>query len=71
MLARYESGAERKGHSTAAEKRAPDRSAPRMPAVRVVVLDDRGRVIGRILAPTGSDLFGPGRATVYLTRLDS
>ena len=34
----------------------------------VVELDDCGRVVGKIIAPTGDVVFGHGRGSVYLER---
>ncbi|UCG87524.1 MAG: hypothetical protein JSW71_02975 [Gemmatimonadota bacterium] len=33
-----------------------------------LVYDDRGRVIGRIVAPQSEEVFGVGRGAVFLTR---
>lgn len=70
MLARQESSTQgqERGRTVSGRTRHAQGSGRRRDAVRVVVLDDRGQVIGKVLAPTGRDLFGPGRATVYLTR---
>ena len=36
--------------------------------LEVVELDDCGRVVGKIIAPTGDVVFGHGRGSVYLKR---
>jgi hypothetical protein len=33
-----------------------------------LVYDERGRIVGRIVAPVDEQVFGLGRGTVYLTR---
>lgn len=35
---------------------------------QVVNVEDCGRVVGKVVAPTGGEIFGPWRGAVYLTR---
>jgi hypothetical protein len=47
------------------EEQARDTDSSRLD---VVELDDCGRVVGKIVAPTGDVVFGHGRGSVYLER---
>ena len=51
--------------SKRAEQQAWDTDSGRLD---VVELDDCGRVVGKIIAPTGDVVFGYGRGSVYLER---
>jgi hypothetical protein len=35
---------------------------------RIVTVEECGRIIGRIISPIESDIFGPWRGAVYLAR---